>query len=119
NLPKQPHSREGPVTLCGGRAHADHLRRFGHGETSEIAQLHQFRLVRMMPGKGVQSIMDIEEFAVLCGCGYFHVISIHALQASSVPGRMFAPCPVDEDAAHRLCRSAKELPAALPSMRFA
>src|SRR5882724_10306231 len=109
NFVQKPSARKRPVILDGGNGNPHHLGDFLIGHASEVFELHQLGLKRMLRGQFVQDLMHRQKVFVSVGRGRVESIQIHTPVTSTVALGSFAPGSFYQNASHRLAGSMKEL----------
>ena len=108
-----------PPTIYCGFGHTQHLRRFLHRKSGEIAQLHQLGFLRILVREFVQRVVHGEDLvvarAVVCEND---VVERDARLSAAVAQRLSTARAIDENGAHRSRRSGEKMGAIIPAAQL-
>ena len=118
DLLEKPGSGIGPEKIGAARRNAENLSRLLDRESREIAKLDELGGLRVSHSEFDQGIVQCKDVVIHLGRGDFDSVEINARPAAAMLGPALAARILDEDPAHRLGSSGKEVAAAVPVLGF-
>jgi hypothetical protein len=94
--PAEPSPSERPVSVGSAGGNAERGRGLVGGKTGEVAELHQFRLLRVLFGKSVECLVKCEHFVIGGWRGNATGAEWFALALPAVLDRLLAARLLDE-----------------------
>src|SRR6266481_4770230 len=106
---EEPGAREIPIIIKGGQGNSKNLRCLLVGHASEIPQFDQFGLNGILDAERVKHFMHGQQFVIRAWSSQFKFLNFHAHEAPPVALGLFASSTIDQNVAHRLSGSRKEM----------
>jgi hypothetical protein len=102
------------VPLRRRRGNAESFHGLLNGQPHEIAEFHQFDLLRLDLGEAGERLVERDEVVIDRRRGDGQVVGLVSVQPAAVLGGLLAACGFDKDASHGLSRGGKEVAAMVP-----